>query len=70
LIFSAGGIFLFLKGGRERKLGFYLLWGTFVYWMGIHFISFGIDRFHFPLIPILSIYASGFLEFWLAEVNP
>lgn len=61
LIFSAGGVFLFMKGRWGKKPGFYLLWGILVYWMGIHFIFFGIDRFHFPLVPILSIFASGFL---------
>lgn len=61
LIFSAGGLFLSLKGRREKKPGFYLLWGILIYWMGVHFIFFGIDRFHFPLVPILSVFASGFL---------
>jgi len=61
LVFAAGGLLLYLKGGWGRRPGFYLLWGILIYWMGIHFIFFGIDRFHFPLIPILSILASGFL---------
>jgi len=61
LIFSMGGIFLFLKGRWQRKPGGYLLLGILIYWMGIHFIFFGIDRFHFPLVPILSVFASGFL---------
>ncbi len=67
LISSAGGLFLFLKGRWERKPGFYLLWGILIYWMGIHFIFFGIDRFHFPLVPILSIFASLFL---VSQIKP
>jgi 4-amino-4-deoxy-L-arabinose transferase-like glycosyltransferase len=62
LIFSVGGIVLFLKRRGEKKPGFYLLCGILIYWMGIHFLFFGIDRFHFPLVPILSIFASWFLE--------
>jgi len=65
LIFSVRGVFVIRKGGGERKLGFYLLGGILLYWMGIHFIFFGIDRFHFPLVPILSIFASGFLGAYL-----
>lgn len=61
LIFSVGGVVMFLKQRREKKPGFHLLYGILIYWMGIHFIFFGIDRFHFPLVPILSIFASGFL---------
>jgi hypothetical protein len=61
LIFSVGGIVLFLKRRWEKKPGFYLLCGILIYWMGTHFIFFGVDRFHFPLVPILSIFASGFL---------
>jgi 4-amino-4-deoxy-L-arabinose transferase-like glycosyltransferase len=67
LTFSAGGLFLFLKGRWKRKPGFYLLWGILIYWMGIHFIFFGIDRFHFPLVPILSIFASLFL---VSQIKP
>lgn len=67
LIFSAGGVFLFMKGRWEKKPGFYLLGGILVYWMSIHFIFFGVDRFHFPLVPILSIFASGFL---VSELKP
>lgn len=58
---------MFLKGRWKRKPGFYLLWGILIYWMGIHFIFFGIDRFHFPLVPILSIFASLFL---VSQIKP
>lgn len=61
LIFSAGGVFLFLKGKWQAKREFSLLLGIIIYWMGIHFIFYGVDRYHYPLIPILSIFAAGFL---------
>jgi 4-amino-4-deoxy-L-arabinose transferase-like glycosyltransferase len=58
LIFAVGGLILFLKRRREAEPGFYLLLGILVYWIGAHFVFFGVDRFHFPLVPILSIFAS------------
>jgi 4-amino-4-deoxy-L-arabinose transferase-like glycosyltransferase len=76
LLFSVGGVILFLKGRWEKKPGFYLLCGILIYWMAICFIFFGVDRFHFPLVPVLSIFACGFLvsqleptiEKWSKEV--
>ncbi len=65
LIFSAGGIILLILNRKNRNPGFYLLGGILIYWMGIHFVFFGVDRFHFPMIPILLIFASTFLEFYL-----
>jgi 4-amino-4-deoxy-L-arabinose transferase-like glycosyltransferase len=67
LIFSIGGIFMFLRGDWGEKAGFYLLIGILLYWAGIHFIFFGIDRFHFPLVPFLSIFASGFIGSYLVR---
>jgi 4-amino-4-deoxy-L-arabinose transferase-like glycosyltransferase len=57
LVLSGGGLFLVLRRGK-RSPGFSLLCGVLVYWLAIHFVFFGIDRFHFPLIPMLSIFAS------------
>jgi 4-amino-4-deoxy-L-arabinose transferase-like glycosyltransferase len=58
LIFSIGGLILFLRHRSSGKPGFFLLLGILVYWMGIHFVFVGVDRYHFPLVPILSIFAS------------
>jgi 4-amino-4-deoxy-L-arabinose transferase-like glycosyltransferase len=65
LVFAIGGIFLFLRGDWGKKAGFYLLIGILLYWAVVHFIFFGIDRFHFPLVPFLSIFASGFIGSYL-----
>lgn len=65
LILSAGGVLLLWKDGGKRISEFFLWGGILIYWMGIHFIFFGIDRFHFPLIPIFSVLASSFLETYL-----
>lgn len=58
LILAGGGLILFMRHRRPVEPGFYLLSGILIYWIGIHFIFFGVDRFHFPLVPILSIFAS------------
>jgi 4-amino-4-deoxy-L-arabinose transferase-like glycosyltransferase len=67
LILSAAGLFLLLKDKERRKPGFYLLVGTVAYWLAIHFVFFGIDRFHFPLVPILAIWASFFA---VSQIEP
>jgi 4-amino-4-deoxy-L-arabinose transferase-like glycosyltransferase len=63
LIFSVGGLILFLRHRSSVEPGFFLLWGILIYWMGIHFVFLGVDRYHFPLVPILSIFASVCLVF-------
>ena len=67
LILSAGGLFLLVRDKRRRKPGLYLLMGIFAYWLAIHFIFFGIDRFHFPLVPIFAIWASFFA---VSQIGP
>ena len=67
LILSAAGLFLLLKDKGRRKPGLYLLVGILAYWLAIHFVFFGIDRFHFPLMPILAIWASFFA---LSQIEP
>jgi 4-amino-4-deoxy-L-arabinose transferase-like glycosyltransferase len=67
LILSAGGLFLLLKDKARRKPGLYLLVGIVTYWLAIHFVFFGIDRFHFPLVPILAIWACFFA---ISQIEP
>jgi len=67
LVLSAGGLVLLLKDKRRRKPGLYLLVGILAYWLAIHFVFFGIDRFHFPLVPILAIWASFFA---VSQIEP
>ena len=40
------------------KMGHYLMIATLCYWIVIHCIFFGKDRYHLPLIPIMAIYAA------------
>jgi 4-amino-4-deoxy-L-arabinose transferase-like glycosyltransferase len=67
LILSAVGLLLLLKDKERRNPGLYLLVGIVTYWLGIHFVFFGIDRFHFPLVPILGIWASFFA---VSQIEP
>ncbi len=73
LIFAGGGLILFLRRRKAAGPGFYLLSGVLVYWIGAHFVFFGVDRFHFPLVPILSIFASVCLAYLIGspwQLNP
>lgn len=59
------GIFLYFKKKKSKFFSLFLY--TIVYWMAIHFLFFGMDRFHFPIVPILTIFASLALNFYLLE---
>ncbi len=67
LILSAGGLWVIIRNKKGRGPGFFLLGGILVYWLAVHFVFFGIDRFHFPLIPILAIWASLFV---VSQIEP
>jgi len=65
LVFAGLGIIVFAFRGSQQNPGDRLLWATVVYWLGIHFVFFGIGRFHFPIIPLLA----GFAGLALAELT-
>ncbi len=56
------GIFIYLFKKPALNLRWSLLCYTLVYWCGVHFIFFGEDRFHFPVIPIMVIFAVSFIQ--------
>lgn len=49
---------LALLGEWRRHPGVVLLL-TLAYWVALHVVFFGSDRFHFPLVPLLAIAATG-----------
>jgi len=59
------GVFLYLKRKKIRILS--LLFYTIVYWMAIHFVFFGMDRFHFPVVPISVIFSAFALNSYFLE---
>jgi 4-amino-4-deoxy-L-arabinose transferase-like glycosyltransferase len=67
LVLSAGGFVLLLRERRKRNRGFFLLGAILAYWFAAHFVFFGTDRFHFPLVPIFCIFSSWFM---LSQVSP
>ncbi len=67
LILSAGGFALLLREKRKRNRGFFLLGAILAYWLAAHFVFFGTDRFHFPLVPIFCIFSSWFI---LSQISP
>lgn len=56
------GIFIYLFKKPAFDLRWSLLFYTLVYWCGVHFIFFGEDRFHFPIIPIMVMFAVVFAK--------
>ena len=56
------GIFIYLFKKPAFDLRWSLLFYTLVYWCGVHFIFFGEDRFHFPIIPIIVMFAAVFAK--------
>lgn len=67
LVLSAGGFVLLLRERRKKHRGFFLLGAIPAYWLAAHFVFFGTDRFHFPLVPIFCIFSSWFM---LSQISP
>jgi hypothetical protein len=60
LYFAIRGIIWVFK--ERIKVSFiYLPMLIVAYWILVHIVIFGGDRFHFPMVPLLMIYASGFI---------
>jgi len=59
------GVFLYFKKKKAKTLS--LFFYTIVYWMTIHFIFFGMDRFHFPVVPLFVIFSSFALNSYFLE---
>lgn len=55
------GIRTVVRSPAKYPPGMVLLLLTILYWTGIHFVFFGIGRFHFPIIPFISGFAAVYL---------
>ncbi len=61
LMIVCAGIGIFFTGKHFSKyfrMGHYLIAITFFYWIAIHCVFFGKDRYHLPLVPLIAIYAA------------
>ena len=71
LMIVCTGIGIFFTGKHFSKyfrMGHYLMAVTLCYWVGIHCIFFGKDRYHLPLVPLIAIYAAyGIIS--ILEIN-
>ncbi len=66
MLLSFVSFFTIRKPGKEQMLIYLFI----LYWIMMHFIFYGKSRFHFPLEPIMSVYAgySLYCRFW-SEVS-
>ena len=58
--FAIRGILWVFKE-RIRVPFIYLPMLIILYWIAVHVVIFGGDRFHFPMVPLLMIFAAGFI---------
>lgn len=56
-----GLIGVYVKTRAARPSGSDLLALTLLYWTAIHFVFYGIGRYHFPLIPLIAAFAAVYL---------
>lgn len=59
ILFAAliGIISLIFLHRDQLRPGHYLIFLTIIYWSGVHFIFFADGRFHFPIVPLLTVLA-------------
>lgn len=62
LIMSIAVMAIFASIKTYPKFDNYMILLTLLYWIFFHLLFFGKDRYHLPLIPIFSIYASVFIN--------
>ncbi len=63
LLSALAGLVVFFRSDQVvRKRGGYLLLGVILYWTVIHFAFFGVGRFHFPIIPMISAFAALYIR--------
>jgi 4-amino-4-deoxy-L-arabinose transferase-like glycosyltransferase len=61
LSFFGMGILLSKRRAAGRPEGIFLI-SIILYWLAVHFIYFGEGRYHYPLIPVLAVFASACIE--------
>jgi len=52
------GLSVYIRRPEIRSPGGYLLWVTILYWTGLHFLFYGMGRYHFPIIPMIAAFAA------------
>ncbi len=55
-LFSIAGLLVMIKRGKWKETG--VLWLIILYWIAVHFVFYAEGRYHFPIIPILAMYAA------------
>ena len=61
VLFSICGLLIIIGQKKWKDTG--VLWLIILYWMAVHFVFYAEGRYHFPIIPILSM----FTAFYIAE---
>jgi len=57
------GVWVFLRSDRVvRNPGGFLLLAIIVYWTAIHFVFYGMGRYHFPIMPMICAFAALFIK--------
>lgn len=61
LVFVGLGIIALPRNRSRHRPGGFLLLLIIMYWLAVHFVFFGIGRFHFPLVPFMAGFAGSAL---------
>lgn len=63
LLAAALGLLVFFRSDRSvRTPGSYLFIAIIIYWTAIHFVFYGLGRYHFPIIPMISAFAALYIK--------
>ncbi|MEW6413237.1 MAG: glycosyltransferase family 39 protein [Candidatus Zixiibacteriota bacterium] len=63
LVAALLGLIIFFRSGPAiRHPRGYLLLGIILYWTAVHFVFYGVGRYHFPIIPIISAFAALYIK--------
>lgn len=63
LMCALPGLIVFLgSSSKVMNPGGFLLLGIIGYWTAIHFVFYGLSRYHFPIIPMLSAFAALYIK--------
>jgi 4-amino-4-deoxy-L-arabinose transferase-like glycosyltransferase len=70
LLMAALAVPVVLRSRIHRGAPTTLLLLTLIYWTGVHFVFFGVGRFHFPVVPILAALVAVFLAYRIDLSSP
>jgi 4-amino-4-deoxy-L-arabinose transferase-like glycosyltransferase len=69
LLFGFMGLIIYSRNKVLRNPGGFLLWSTILFWTIIHFVFFADGRFHFPIMPMISVFAAIYLVQKVREIS-